>query len=147
MNKVFKGIINVILILVIILLACYFALRLTGKIMIYNVETGSMEDKIHAGDYILLWKHDSYKVGDVITYNVDHYFVTHRIITIDDDKIITKGDANNLEDKEIHENQIIGKMIYCGGILNFIIKFKFAIISFLIGLYLLSCYIDKEKNK
>ncbi len=146
MGKIIKTIINIILILVIIQLAGYFVFKLTGKIKIYNVETGSMEDKIHAGDYILLNRKTDYKVGDVITYNVDNYFVTHRIIKIEGDKITTKGDANNTEDKEINRDQIEGKVIYCGGILNFIINYKYALIAFLIGLYLLSCYIEEEKN-
>ena len=146
MGKILKTIINIILILVIILLVGYFVFKLTGKLKIYNVETGSMEDKIHAGDYILLNRKTDYKVGDVITYNVDNYFVTHRIIKIEGDKITTKGDANNTEDKEIKRDQIEGKVIYCGGILNFIINYKYALIAFLIGLYLLSCYIEEEKN-
>ena len=146
MSKIIKIIIDVILILTILVLIIYFALRIADRIKIYNVETGSMEDKIHAGDYILLCKKNDYKVGDVITYTIDGYFVTHRIIEIDGDKVITKGDANNIEDKEINRNQIVGKMIYCGGILNIIIKFKFAIIAMLIGLYLLSCYIKEEKK-
>ena len=75
MNKVIKIIIDVILILAIVLLIIYFALRITGKIKIYNVETGSMEDKIHAGDYILLCRKDNYKVGDVVRINNDQHSV------------------------------------------------------------------------
>lgn len=146
MNKIFKTIINFVLILVIILLVLYFALRLTGKIMIYNVETGSMEDKIHAGDYILLYKEDKYNVNDVVTYQTKGYFVTHRIIKIRNDKVTTKGDANNLEDEEININQIEGKVIYCGGLLNIIINFKFVIVAVLVALYLLSCYFEREKQ-
>ena len=145
MNKIIKIIIDTILILTIVLLLGYFILRLTGKMQIYNVETGSMEDKIHAGDYILLYDKKNYKVNDVVTYTVDDYFVTHRIIKIENGKITTKGDANNSEDKEIDESQIIGKVIYCGGILNIIINFKYVLVAILIGLYLLSCYIEKEK--
>ncbi len=146
MNRIIKNTINVILILVIVILVGYFILRISGRIKIYNVETGSMEDKIHAGDYILLCKRENYQIGDVVTFTVDNYFVTHRIIKIEGDKITTKGDANNLEDKEIDQNQIVGKMIYSGGILNIIIRYKYVIIAFLIGLYLLSCYIEEEKK-
>lgn len=146
MSNVFKKIINIILVLIIILLSVYFVLRILDKIRIYHVETGSMEDKIHAGDYILLFKRNDYRVGDVVTYQIDGYFVTHRIIKIENDKVITKGDANNLEDKETNISQIEGKVIYCGKILNIIINFKFVIVAFLVGLYLLSWYFDKENN-
>jgi signal peptidase len=145
MSKVFKIIVDVILVLMIIILASYFILRITNKIRIYSVETGSMEDKIHKGDYILLYRKNNYHVGDVITYKVDNYFITHRIVKMDGNKITTKGDANNSEDEEININQVEGKVIYTGGILNIIINFKFVIVAFMIGLYLLSCYFEKEK--
>ena len=144
MGRVFKIIFNTILILIIILLSIYCVLRFTNKVRIYNVETGSMEDKIHTGDYILLVKKSNYFVGDVVTYNVNGYFITHRIVKIDNDLVITKGDANNTPDEEINVNQIEGKVIYCGGVLNFIINYKFVIIAFLVGLYLLSCYFGDD---
>lgn len=144
MGRVFKIIFNTILILIIILLSIYCVLRFTNKVRIYNVETGSMEDKIHTGDYILLVKKSNYFVGDVVTYKVNGYFITHRIVKIDNDLVITKGDANNTPDEEINVNQIEGKVIYCGGVLNFIINYKFVIIAFLVGLYLLSCYFGDD---
>ena len=146
MNKAFKIIVNSLLVLLIIVLVGYFALRISDRIKIYKVETGSMEKEIHRGDYILLFRKNQYKVGDVVTYVVDDYFVTHRIIKIEDDKVITKGDANNAEDNPVNADQIVGKVVYYGGLLNYVIKLKFAIVAVLIGLYLLSCYFDKEKK-
>lgn len=147
MSKILKNIVNVLLVLTIVLLVVYLVLRATDKIIIYKVETGSMEDKIHAGDYILLCRRSNYQVGDVVTYRVNEFFVTHRIVKIDNGKVITKGDANNLEDDEFDIDQIEGKAIYYGGLLNFVIKFKFVLVAFLIGLYLLSCYFGDEKDK
>ncbi len=146
MARIVKIISDVLLVLAIIVLIAYFALRFTNKIKIYKVETGSMEDKIHAGDYILLYRKGNYKVDDVVTYQSNGYFVTHRIIKIDGDKITTKGDANNIEDDEITPSQIEGTVVYCGGILNIVINFKFVIVALLVGLYLVSCYFEKEKN-
>ena len=147
MSKIFRIIFNCLLVLVIVILAGYLVMRTANKIEIYNVETGSMEDKIHAGDYILLYKKSNYKVGDVVTYKVNDYFITHRIVRIENDKVVTKGDANNIEDEEITLDMIVGKAVYWGGVLNFVINFKFAIIALLIGLYLLSCYFgNDEKN-
>lgn len=146
MSKIFKILMDILLILIIILLAGYFVLRLTNVIKIYKVETGSMEYKIHVGDYILLCKSNKYNVDDVVTYRKNDYFITHRIIKIENDKVTTKGDANNMEDAQIDINQIEGKVVYCGGILNFLINYKFAIVAFLIGLYLLSCYFEKSEK-
>ena len=146
MSKVFKITFNILLVLIIVLLVIYFALRVTDKVRIYNVETGSMENKIHPGDYILLLKKSKYYVGDIVTFKVKNYFITHRIVKIENNKVVTKGDANNEEDEEINLDQIEGKVIYYGGILNFVIKFKFVLAAFLVGLYLLSCYFEDDKS-
>lgn len=146
MKNIFKIIFDIIFIILIIGLCMYFALRLFGIAQIYKIETGSMEDNIHAGDYILIYKKKTYKVGDVVTFKKEDYFVTHRIIKKDGNKIITKGDANNTDDDEITSDKIIGKVIYNGGILNILIDFKYIIATGLLGLYLLSCYFGKKEE-
>ena len=146
MKKIFKTIFDIIFIILIIILSGYFILRLFGITEIYKVKTGSMEDGIHPGDYILIVKKNSYNVGEIVTYKKDNYFVTHRIIKKNGKKVITKGDANNVDDGEIQLNSIVGKVIYTGGILNFLIDFKFALSSGLLGLYLLSYYLDKDEE-
>ena len=150
MVKILKTILNVFYVIIIILLIGYFALRVSDKVEIYVVKTGSMEEKIHIGDYILIFRKNSYNVGDVVTYTSNDGFITHRIVKKDGSKITTKGDANNTEDNEIVESNIVGKVIISGGILNIIINYKYIIICLLLSLYLFSCYFskdDKEKNE
>ncbi len=147
MNKIIKKIADLIFVLIIILLVGYFILRNMGILEIYKVETGSMEHGIHAGDYVLICEKNHYVIGDIVTYRKDNYFITHRIIkSINGDKVVTKGDANNTEDDEIDISAIEGKVIFNGGILNFVIDYKYAIISMFLGLYLLSCYYGKEEK-
>lgn len=146
MAKIVKLIANIIFIIIILLLATYFVFRVTGKVEIYVVKTGSMEEKIHVGDYILIYRKSSYNVGDVVTFTSNDGFITHRIIKKDGSKIITKGDANNTEDSEIVESNIVGKVILSGGILNFIINYKYVIVCILLSLYLFSCYFEKKNN-
>ena len=146
MSKIIKIIVDTIVILLIVLIAVYFLLRICGIASIYKVKTGSMEDGIHAGDYILIYKKKTYKVGDVVTFSKDGYHVTHRIIKKNGNRVVTKGDANNIEDDEINTNNIIGKVIYTGGLLNYLINYKFIIAGFLLFLYLISLYFDKNKQ-
>ena len=146
MNKIFKIAFDIIFIITIVLLSIYFILRILGVAKIYIVKTGSMEDGIHVGDCILIYKKKDYKVGDIVTYQKEEYHVTHRIIKKNGNKFITKGDANNVEDEEIELKSIVGKVIYSGGLLNILINYKYAIGSGLLGLYLLSCYFNKEKE-
>ncbi len=147
MNKIVKKIFDVLFILIIIVLIGYFILRFNKIIEIYNVRTGSMEDDIHAGDYVLIVRKGNYEIGDVVTFRKDNYLVTHRIIKKNGDSFVTKGDANNDEDGPILFNQIVGKVVFIGGILNVIINYKFLLVSIFISLYLVSCYfLDKEDN-
>ncbi len=146
MTKIIKKTIDVVFIVAIVLLCIYFILRLIGIAEIYKVKTGSMEDNIHTGDYILIYKKNDYKVGDIVTYQKDNYHVTHRIIKKNGNKVITKGDANNVDDEEIDVSSIVGKVIYHGGILNILIDFKYFIVGGLLCLYLFSCYFEKKEK-
>ncbi len=146
MIKVYKFIVNVLFVITIIFLLVYFMLRVTDKVEIYKVKTGSMEEKIHVGDYILIYQKDSYNVGEIVTYTSNDGFITHRIIRKENGMVITKGDANNAEDKEILESTIVGKVIISGGVLNTIINYKYVFICILLSLYLFSCYFDNGKK-
>ena len=148
MIRLLKKAFDVIFVLIIIILSAYFILRYTNQVMIYRVETGSMEDNIHVGDYILIIRKNEYKVGDIITFKKNDGFITHRIIKRAGDAIITKGDANNAEDGTIDKNTIVGKVIIVGGIINFIINYKYGLVGILLSLYLFSCYFGgKDKNE
>ena len=147
MAKILRLIINIIFVIVIGLLLLYVILRFTNNVLIYNVETGSMENNIHAGDYILIFKKGDYNIGDIVTYRKDNYYITHRIIEKDGNTFITKGDANNVPDEMIDFNDIMGKVLISGGILNIVITYKYVFVSLFLGLYLLSCYIRRRENE
>ncbi len=148
MGKVVKRVSDIFFILIIVVLVGYFLLRSLGYFEIYRVETGSMEQGIHVGDYVLICRKNKYYVGDIVTYRKDHYFITHRIIkSVSGDTVITKGDANNAEDEEINISSIEGKVIYHGGFLNIIIDYKYGIVSLFLGVYLLSCYFCKDNSE
>ncbi len=147
MTKILKFIANLLLIIAIVALSGYFLLRVTNRIEIYNVKTGSMEAKIHVGDYILILKKNNYDVGDVVTYTSNNGFITHRIIKKDGDKVTTKGDANNTEDETISSKIIIGKVIMSGGILNIVINYKYVLSGIVLSLYLFSCYFESAKEE
>lgn len=147
MIRLYKIITNIIFILLIAVLGVYVFFRFTNKVEIYCVQTGSMEDNIHVGDYVLIYKKDNYNVGDVVTYQKDDYFITHRIIRRENNEFITKGDANNTEDEKINLNKIIGKVIISGGILNIIVNYKYALAALFVALYLVSCYFTGGKEE
>lgn len=80
----------------------------------YVVLTGSMEPDISPGDYITVLKVnlDKLKEGDVVTYSREGTSVTHKIVSIDGDTVITQGTANNIADEPITKSDIIGKYLF-----------------------------------
>ena len=71
-----------------------------------------MADTINVKDIVIVKLTKDVKENDIITYRNGENFVTHRIIRIEDDQIITKGDANNTEDNPITRNDIVGKVVF-----------------------------------
>ena len=107
-----------------------------------------MEPYLKINDLIIIKNSDNYKLNDIITFKNNNEYVTHRIIYITDDEIITKGDANNTEDKPITKDKIVGKLIYkfhVIGYINYLLSKPFTwILLFIIGL--LITYLIPDKN-
>lgn len=98
----------------------YFCINILGKDLatvngygFLEVVSGSMEPTIHIGDLILIdTKEQNYQAEDIITfYDVDGSFVTHRIVSINETTIVTKGDNNNTSDEAINMDRIVGKYV------------------------------------
>ena len=117
----------VILILLFALLVNIFASKMMGKVptvfgySIMNIVSGSMEDEIPAGSYILIKRTaaENIKKDDIICfYSTDqtiygmpntHRVVADPIVTEDGIEFITKGDANPINDKETAKSdRVIG---------------------------------------
>lgn len=127
MKKVLKAILNfiinilVIIALIILLISIYYLFQ--TKVLkkgfvnicgytIFEVATGSMSGTIEVGDVIIVKLTKDVNLDDIVVYKQDKNLITHRIIKIDGENIITKGDANNTEDLPITINDIVGKVIY-----------------------------------
>ena len=78
----------------------------------FEVATGSMANTINIGDIVVVKVNEVFKENDIIVYKEENSFITHRVIKIDGQDLITRGDANNSEDKPIKSDQILGKVIY-----------------------------------
>ena len=78
---------------------------------IFEVITGSMAETINIGDVIIVELSNDIKENDIIVFKENESFITHRLIEIKDNNLITKGDANNSIDKEIVKEAVIGKVV------------------------------------
>lgn len=127
LNKILKIIMNIIVNLIIFTLGIIAVIAIWTSIQldvqnkeyvnifgysIFSTETGSMSPTIEKGDIVFVKLGENVQEKDIITYKNGNAFVTHRIIEVDGDSIIAKGDNNNTQDKPIQKDAIIGKVIY-----------------------------------
>lgn len=115
---------------------------------IFEVQTGSMEDTINAGDWIVVKLTQKVKLDDIITYKLDKEYITHRIIEVYNGTYITKGDANNAKDDPIDQSQIVGKVVNILGNFGILRKTLFnpgVLITLIITLFLFNMAVKKNK--
>lgn len=120
----------------------------------FEVVSGSMSPAIEKWDLIIVDLDSEYKVGDIISYKKDGVYITHRIIEINKNTIITKGDANNTIDNPITKDMVAGKVvkIYSGGA-TWIKVFTTpkvivgSIISLILIIYTMSLFKQEDKKK
>lgn len=77
------------------------------------VFSGSMEPTFSKDDLIIVKKKDSFDIGDIVVYQSNDSLVVHRVVSMDGDMVVTKGDANNIEDASFDKIAIKGVVIGC----------------------------------
>ena len=94
---------------------------------LFVVRSGSMEPELRKFDLTLVKKTDAsqLKVGDIITYiRGDGVVITHRICSVTDDGVYTKGDAlDEADDYKVAFSAVygknVGKVRYIGAVFDF----------------------------
>ena len=135
--KIMKIIKKILFILFLIVSFAYLFIIISPKIFknfypfglrVAIVLTGSMEPTLEIDDFVIIKKPNEIKENDIISYNDNRNKreILHRVIKINNDEIITKGDNNNTEDAAINVKQVtgvyIGKIKYLGKIISYITK-------------------------
>ena len=119
------------------------------------VVSGSMRPVIEVNDFIIVKKTKDIAINDIITFkkiNKKNETI-HRVIRIDGNTIVTKGDAKETEDDPIEINQVTGvyvsKIKYIGSIISFAKKSFVLDIYFLLIAFTLIPFnkISNKKNK
>ncbi len=127
---------------------------------IHRVLTGSMEPELSVNEIILnkdISDPAEISQGDIVTFKGDAAFdgreVTHRVVTAPhaDDSgnilIVTKGDANTVEDGEISADSIQSKVVAKLPFLKWLFNFFFSIWGLIIFLIILTLlFIDEIRN-
>lgn len=88
------------------------------------VLSGSMEPELSKGDLVFVKEAELFEINQVVVFQDGNDLVMHRIVQINGDEIITKGDANNSNDAPIDCTRIKGKVFftlpYVGKLIDFI---------------------------
>lgn len=122
MSKIISCILNVLLaiMMIVIIVGAYYMYQVKIQkkdyanlwgYSLFEVGTGSMSPTIEIGDVVITKITKDVEENDIIVYIEDDDIITHRLIEKNEERLITRGDANNSEDKPIEENMIIGKVV------------------------------------
>ena len=151
-KKVFKGIGKALSIALIVFGVILIIFLVVSKVQgnpptlfghqMYFIRTGSMSDYLVPGDIIFSKTYDGGELragtdGDVVTYFGEvegkRAMITHRVIEVDGDTVITKGDKNPTADSPIKKSDIEAVMVHKAVIIDKI----YPIISSTWGFWLL----------
>lgn len=97
----------------------WFAAKLTGNQVPMPfgygasvVLSGSMEPEMSVGDLILIREDEAYEPGEVVVYQIGNMSVVHRIVSVNEEAVVTRGDANNGDDEPIPLESIKGEVFF-----------------------------------
>ena len=109
----------------------------------------SMEPTLSVDDLVIVREAEHYEVGDVVVYQSGQSLVIHRIVQIDETAVITKGDANNMEDSPVAVSEIKGRMVGVipgvGRVVHFLQSPMGIILILALAVFLLNRSWSKEK--
>ena len=104
------------------------------------VLSGSMEPELSKGDLIIVKESGSYGAGDVVVYQENNILIVHRIISVEEDQITTKGDANPVADEPVKASAVRGEVVasipFVGTFVN-LLKTPFGTVYIIIAAILL----------
>lgn len=152
-NKFLNFITTLIIILLFISVVASFQTTFLGKkynnffgYSLFEIKTASMSGEMEIGDWILVEVTKDVKLNDIITFENEGAFVTHRIIEKYKDTYITKGDTNTAKDTPVVKEQIVGKMVRVLPKFGIIKKtlFNTKVLIVLILTIIVGCYLFKE---
>ena len=164
-NTIAKKIVNIILDILIVILAIILLITIYNNIQtkilgndyasffgntVFEVQTGSMEPEISAGDWIIVKYEKNIQLNDIVTFEHKGQYITHRVIEAYNGTYVTKGDANSAKDAPISKDKIIGKVTKVlphFGLLRKTIFNPIVLMFLIITCYLISVTFKKPTEK
>lgn len=115
------------------------------------VLSGSMEPTLSVNDLVIVRQQENYAVGDVVVYQSGDNLIIHRIIELGEDYVITRGDANNVEDSPVPYSAVKGRMVlhvpYAGQAVHFLQSVPGVLIVIVLAVFLMNRSWSKEREE
>ena len=122
MNKKIKNILEWIVCAVIVVAVAYGTPVALSKILkteypVASITSSSMWPALKKGDIVFIKGADKseLEVDDIIVYRNKKGFTIHRITELNKETLKTKGDANNVSDRPIRYEEVVGRTVEWNG--------------------------------
>ena len=126
MFKLFRKLIKLVLYLAFVAAAVYYTPRILAKVLnteypLATITSGSMWPVLKENDLILVkgMEGSEAEIGQIIIFRNQKGFTIHRLIRRESSadgvasvRLVTMGDANDVEDSPITEGDVIGRVVY-----------------------------------
>ena len=76
-----------------------------------NVLSGSMEPTFSEGTLLIIKAARETKPGEIVVYQSEDELIVHRVVSVEGDIIVTKGDANAVCDRPFRDTDLKGRVI------------------------------------
>ena len=111
-----------------------------------NVLSGSMEPAFSAGTLLIIKEEKETKPGEIVVYQAEEELIVHRVISVEGDIIVTKGDANTVCDRPFRSDALKGRVLawipYVGAIANILEN----VVPLLTALILVTVVVRRIRN-
>lgn len=119
MKKFLKNLISWILYFAVLVGLVYGTPKVLARLLdseypMASITSGSMWPGLKKGDLVLIKgikNKEEIKIGDIVVYQNPKGFTIHRVIKLNEETFVTKGDANNVADSPTEYEKIIGKTL------------------------------------
>lgn len=122
-KKIIKGVIEWLIYLIIFGLIVWGTPKSLSYFLhtdypIASITSSSMWPALKQGDIVLIKgasAKEDIKKGDIVVFRNVRGFTIHRVVRLYDDQFITRGDANNVDDKPVSYSELVGKALTIKG--------------------------------
>ena len=120
-KKISVTVLKIIAYLAFVAVAVYYTPKLLSKWLnteypLATITSGSMWPALKENDLILMKgiRGEEAQIGQIIIFKNQWGFTIHRLIRKENNVLVTKGDANSVEDAPIAPGDVIGRIVYVG---------------------------------